>query len=388
MENNSLFTTRQLTEYREWSNGKKGYLHYVNVNSDFLQQSGIYLVDENINPQIMDAILLDPLAHYILDEKNPLDNLWYLSRGEWINYLISTCRNWLARNKQVLNEYLGAKRIQEYDKKLRFIILKELETQNKAWPLRIMPPIEIKDGFIPFFYNFIASGTILEQCKQSITTTDYIATQIIRYLHKDGEVYPLEHLSFDCIEDERRLFKDYVEKQLHNLARRTGNNSIYIEESTEWLSNQHRKELLAWELECYEKNKIIFDILPSPQSERFFEYTKAFFYHMLRYIDFPDQEIVDKVKMCINGVYRKSDLSNELLKQMPNLPFPPKEPRWSKAIYMYIMTRKKYDKEFALFCNHRTLVDVCNLFSASFKVVVDPGTFGRWLNRNKKSLRD
>ena len=102
-------------------------------------------------------------------------------------------------------------------------------------------------------------------------------------------------MSFDCIEDERRLFKDYVEKQLHNLARRNGNNSIYIEESTEWLSNYHRKELLDWELECYEKNKIIFDILPSPQSERFFEYTKAFFYHMLRYIDFPDQEIVDKV---------------------------------------------------------------------------------------------
>lgn len=387
--NESLFTTRQLTEYREWPDGRKGCLYYVNVNGDSSQQSGIYLImDEDINPLIKDAILLDPLAHSLLDDKNPLDNLWYLSREEWVNYLISICHHWLARNQQILNAYFGVKRVQEYEKKFKFIILKELETQNNAWPLRVVLPVEMKGGFIPFFYRFVTVGTILKHCKQSTTDTDNVVTHIVRYLQKEGEAYPLQQLSFDFIEDERRLFKDYVEVQLRNLARRTGNDSIYIEESTEWLANYHRKELLDWELECYEKNKIIFDTLPSPQYERFFEYTKAFFYHMLRYIDFPDQEIVDKVKMCLNGVYRRSDLSNELLKPMPNLPFPPKETRWSKAIYEYIVTRKRYDKEFALFCNNRTLVDVCDLLSNSFNTLVEPNTFGTWLNRNKKSVRD
>ena len=122
--------------------------------------------------------------------------------------------------------------------------------------------------------------------------------------------------------------------------------------------------------------------------EYFFDYTQAFFYHMLRHIDFNSPELVDKVKKCLYGVYSQSDLSKELLKPIPDLPFPPKVNRWSKDIYEYLVIRKKYDKNFAQYCNNRSLVDVCNLFSDSFKVVVDPGTFGRWLNRNKKSLRD
>lgn len=387
MENNSLFTTRQLTAYREWSNGRKGSLFYVTTNVDFPAPSGIYLMDEENNPKCIEVILLDPLAQSVLEDKNPLDNVWCLSQEKWVGYMIDLCRNWQTRDKQILKECYGVKRMQEYDDKLRSALLNELGNQHKYWTLRVKLPMEIKGGFIPFFYHFVAAGTILQQATLS-SDADQVAIYFTKYLHEEGELYPLEQLQFDVIENEREWFKTYVEIQLRNLARRIGNNSIYIEESTEWLSNQHRKELLAWELECFEKNKIIFNILPQPQMEYFFDYTQAFFYHMLRHIDFNSPELVDKVKKCLYGVYSQSDLSKELLKPIPDLPFPPKVNRWSKDIYEYLVIRKKYDKNFAQYCNNRSLVDVCNLFSDSFKVVVDPGTFGRWLTRNEKSIKD
>ena len=377
---------RQLTEYRECHDGR-GYLFYVVANGDTSQQSGIYLMDKETNPQMKEEILLEPLAHSFLDNENPFDNLWHLSQEKRIYYLLSMCRGWLSRNQQALNEFFGVEAIREYDDKLRFIMLNELDRQNNAWSLRVKLPADIKRGFIPYFYHLVAAGSIIQLCKQS-SNTDQVATYIVKYLHKEGDVFPMEQLRFDFLGNEREWFKNYVEIQLRNLARRTGNDSIYIEESTEWLSNYHRKELLNWELECYEKNKIIFDILPNPQWERFFEYTKAFFYHMLRHIDFSAPEMVDKVKRCLNGVYRQSDISDELLNSMPNLPFPSGNPPQSKAVYEYIKTRKKYDKEFALICNHRTLVDVCKLLRSSFDTSVDENTFGKWLNRNRKSLRD
>lgn len=385
--NDSLFTTRQLSEYREWPDGRKGCLFYVTTNGDSPNPSGIYLMDEEDNPQMREAVLQDPLARSFLEDINPLDNGWHLPQENWVDYMLDLCRKWQARDKQVLKECYGQKRLQEYDDKLRFGILNELEKQYNYWSLRVKLPTEIKNGFIPFFYHYVAAGTIIQKAKLS-SDADQVATCFIKYLHRDGELYPVEQLQFDFMENEREWFKTYVEIQLRNLARRTGNNSIYIEESTEWLSNYHRKELLDWELECFEKNKIIFNVLPHPQNELLRNYTKAFFYHMIRHIDFPDSELVDKVKMCLNSVYSKSDLSKELLKPFPDLPFPQKGTRWSKAVYEYIISRKKYDKDFAQYCNNRTLVDICDLLSTSFKMRVDPNTFGKWLNHNRKSIRE
>ena len=46
MDNNSLFTTRQLTEYRKWPDGRKGCLFYIPQLHKFDTEEigGIYLV--------------------------------------------------------------------------------------------------------------------------------------------------------------------------------------------------------------------------------------------------------------------------------------------------------------------------------------------------------
>ena len=162
-----LFTSRQLTEYREWSDGSNGCLFYLIANNDTINESGIYLVDKEKNPQIKKEVLLDPLAHSFLAKENPLDELQYLPYEKWVDGMLSLCRRWLNRDKQVLNDFLSAKRMEEYDDKLRYMLLNEVEKQYNLWALHVKFPTELKGGFIPFFYRLVAAGTILQLCKQA-----------------------------------------------------------------------------------------------------------------------------------------------------------------------------------------------------------------------------
>ena len=146
--------------------------------------------------QITDSnITLGSLSNTLLKGEDPFAKAYYMPRKPRTNHLLSVCHNWLDRERKNLLDYVGEQEMQEFDEMFMYEILHELDELYKLWLLRVKLPVDIKGGFIPFFYHLAVAGTILKNVKQS-TTASQVAECCIKYLHEEGELFPIERIDF------------------------------------------------------------------------------------------------------------------------------------------------------------------------------------------------
>lgn len=184
MENNSLFKTRQLTEYRVWPTGDKGCLFYV-TETPFNERSqgAIYLIDApwregdeigmynqlhhfelnsltNLQPiaKGFAAFLLTQNSDKWVEDRKLLDKWWqayYLwcmdqhpRSGFEPEYIVQECANWAVRSKDVLTCYLRKPDMELYLDAMRHIIRAVLFrcTESVEMVMRTLHPfISIQD---------------------------------------------------------------------------------------------------------------------------------------------------------------------------------------------------------------------------------------------------
>ena len=331
-------------------------------------------------------IALGSLSNTLLKGEDPFAKVHYMPRKPRTNHLLSVCHNWLDRERKNLLDYVGEQEMQEFDEMFMYEILHELDELYKLWLLRVKLPVDIKGGFIPFFYHLAVAGTILKNVKQS-TTASQVEECCIKYLHEEGELFPIERIDFGVIGNERELFKEYVECILRKHAYKTKNPSLYIEGSTEWLSNLHRQEVLEIELGYYEINRIIFDNMPSASAQILKDYVSAFFAHMLRHTQV-EEALYNRIDEFFHykDLETKKRLTREAIQNL-SIPQLNKNGRPSyREVYEYIRSRKKIDPDFAKMCQEESSAFVCRQLSDIFGWDVDDNSLRQYLGRKQKYL--
>lgn len=294
----TIFTPRQLTES----------LFYIPQHGNFPYPSGIYQGELEANHSEQNAVLLEPLASALLFNKPLLDDVWCLSRKKRVEQLLILCRVWLNAEQDCLIDAFGVDQIKEFDEKLMCIIMHELDELYKCWQIRVRMPIEQKEGFLPFFLNMVIAGSIIYDKSKQWSNTKQVATDIVKYLHEEGESFPLDEIVFNFIKDDRKLYEDYVIYELKQLAQRESNEHIYINESTEWLSNQHRLEVIENELKHYNNCLNVFNVLPPKLAQKLQEYMYNFFRHMVFHATV-DDALFNRVRDCL-GIQRPTNSSS------------------------------------------------------------------------------
>lgn len=125
MNTASVFNIRQLTEYREWPDSRKGYLVYIPEKSYLIHHGGIFIVDSlsqesynKISPSncVIEGFgaLIYSLKWSEFDDSKIKNNYWKIYKN-WlkkntdkdtndVDTIIRECRYWLNRNKLLLTE--------------------------------------------------------------------------------------------------------------------------------------------------------------------------------------------------------------------------------------------------------------------------------------------
>ena len=140
----SLLSTRQLTEYRDWPDGRQGCLFYV-ARNETDAEAGIYLVDTPCRKEdqpgefnqlhraelkalkekkgILTGALADIFCHCAATNPDYRSECWNLYwtpylRGFWFEdqfpFLLMLCREWLAADKQILSAYPDADLVRDF----------------------------------------------------------------------------------------------------------------------------------------------------------------------------------------------------------------------------------------------------------------------------------
>lgn len=190
----SLFTTRQLTEYREWSDGRKGCLFYVAVDDNPFGKgrASVYRIEapwreddhvgehDHLHRKEIEAISSD---NYIIggfwafllrqgcaiwmNETKLIEQYWqtycqhYYEQDEYYHwrYIQHECIYWTQRNKILMDDYLSQQKLPRtfnYDAHQMIRWKLERKRLNAFWSMKEYLPI------ISFYENETVRETVYE----------------------------------------------------------------------------------------------------------------------------------------------------------------------------------------------------------------------------------
>ena len=269
-------------------------LKYYPFENPDKRKSGLYLGEQ----LVLDEPFAKPLAHCLNVHPDDWAECWsaYWKEPEinWQNkdraeVLRTLCYKWLCRNTLILSQQLSPKQLDLLNNTVKWIILKILleltdPIELRYHLVRVKLPIERSGGFLPRALNMIIVGTIVTQRIANCDNPDIAAKEITTYFHEDGQQFPLDQLYFDCFDE--RTFLKAVQRAFHTKYARKNNLYLYFSSgSTYDLNSRQIKDILEEQLEIYNSDKILLDILPQDKALLMKRLVSSFFRHLYQHVE-------------------------------------------------------------------------------------------------------
>ena len=317
--------SRQITEYREWPDGRQGCLFYV-AHSDADIKEGIYLVDSPCRKEDQpgefnqlhrtelkalnekSGVLLGALAgffYHCIDTKPAYRaECWEqyfapcfrnLSLDQQLPNLLNLCRDWLSADKQILNHYPDTDGVLFFrDSFLRLLqtILDNIAESDDymLWNIRTKLPVDKMEGFSARFLNYLI---VRQMCTSPSFRNDIdrLAQILVLYWGENESVFPMEQLNFDLPKpDYKKVCELYITHEKHRFAQESRYDPISITETTRQYMRRTNKIFWEQELSLYNDSQILFEKLPPVQAEQLKMYVFGFFHYLFRHLDLEDND--------------------------------------------------------------------------------------------------
>ena len=288
-------------------------LTYYPFENPDKRKSGLYLGEQ----LVLDEPFAKPLAHCLNVHPDDWAECWsaYWKEPEinWQNkdraeVLRTLCHKWLGRNALILSQQLSPKQLNLLNNTVKWIIIKILleltdPIEHRYHIVRVKLPIERSGGILPKALNMIIVGTIVTQRIANWDNPDIAAKEITTYFHEDGQQFPLDQLFFDCFDE--RTFLKAVKENIH--AKYARKNNLYLNfnpESTRNLNSRQIKDILEEQLELYNSDKILLDILPPDLALLMKKLASSFFRHLYQDVEKNNELVRDGIlKKKLNELF-------------------------------------------------------------------------------------
>lgn len=158
MDNNSLFTTRQLTEHREWPDGRKGSLIYVpNDDSSFAGRGAVYLIECSRK----ESVLIPAPIELTPDDTKQLTETNKIVGGFWAFLMTAGCQTWVAQTEKIEQHWITyCKHYNPYDED--YFCWGNLHFECLYWIARDKTILNeyLKSQHLPMSLNYMAHQMI------------------------------------------------------------------------------------------------------------------------------------------------------------------------------------------------------------------------------------